>query len=631
MRCPRCHGQTPDDGKYCMICGSPLFSEKTEKVSFLKKIKTQIEKSNTEEPVATETPVTKEMPVTTESSVGAEVPSTSETFVATETPAVTETLVSTDTSSEISAPPFQATQKKRKTIKKRVFRVVLAISLIALLAVGGIVVYQMFFAGGKYPVYENYISFVYDEASDETLVFYNTKCLDDTIEGEADIIERSRNGDVALIFVYDQSASLVGYGSLYAINKEGIQKVAERVDCECWQLSQTGEKILFVNEEKILHLVSLETMELTEIDGNIVARPMFSPDGKTIIYIVSVNDDDSYISYCYSNGKKEKLPEDILPVLPSNNGKLLWGIDLGAYFDENESSFVVYNTKNDTMKTLSKKETDISSLYFNINHTECLYTTKDGKCYLSVNGETKVKLGNFSNVWPLSTLDAVQSEMFPLVLSPVFSFICAPILCLDEKGDTCIGFIDKEFNFIKLPRTDFDSQNTLPQVSADGDTVYYIKNDNLYRIAVKEGASPEKLAKDVLTFWVTSDEKKVYYTNEENELMCLVGDEDYTIESDVDPYTIRLSADDTLFYIADYDDEEGGTLYRCTNGKQGKYVTDSVLSLSVTPKGVLYASFVRSSSDNNQWVVDIFSSDNDKDFSKIASDVYVSSRYSMWE
>jgi hypothetical protein len=99
----------------------------------------------------------------------------------------------------------------------------------------------------------------------------------------------------------------------------------------------------------------------------------------------------------------------------------------------------------------------------------------------------------------------------------------------------------------------------------DNKTLFYLKNDNLYKInGAKEDAEAEKLASDVEDYEVLPDGKTVFYINDDDELMVQKGTGKASkITDDVKDNSFILFQG-KIYYISD------DTLYVTTGGKAEK-------------------------------------------------------------
>ncbi len=431
---------------------------------------------------------------------------------------------------------------------------------------------------------ENSIYSLYDPEAEETVVFFNDTRLKDTVDGIAYIEAASENGNVAALISED--------GDLYIVKKTSMFKAAD--DVEYVQICADGSVAVFMDEDNTLKTVKVSNKKVEKIADD-CENYAISPDGKTIIY--TIEDDDDTIAKIKINNKTTEI-EDFEGGIVSNGGKLVIGVDDDYHLNS-------YNVKKGTSSKISSNADD---LFANYDYSEIIFCDDD-KYYISINGGEKIKLGNYSDLTPL----------YPKNSSSLKTFTNALFVCYDD-GDYSLVRLNKKHEIEKLVKN-LDSKYC--SLAEDGTTVYYIRNDNLYVASKANGYEPEKLASDVVNYAYSSDNKQIYYIDDEYTLYSIKNGKENEIAEDVSSSSLSIAENGTAFFLTDYDDG-CGTLYRCSNGKTKVRVAEDVYSVFQRHGYTMYYTEVDT---DNDYKMDLYSSKNQKTFSKIAEELAFTYRF----
>ena len=411
----------------------------------------------------------------------------------------------------------------------------------------------------QYVKVENDMFPVYVSEDDETVIISKGKKTDMIIEGDYVTYESSADGNV-LVVVNDE-------GDMYVCKKNKVEQVASEVTS--MKLAQSGDGVAFVNEDGELYLMNTKNKNSVEITDKLVSVRfnafVISPDGKTVAYTEGTTDNFNL----YTNnikGDEKKIAKNLVPLGISDGAKLIY------YYDTDKAC--IYVEKGDDAVKLESISNDYYADYydngfayaFNADHTQIIYQA-NGKSYISVNGDDKVKIGSY--IYQIGQSGYVYDGNTTNIIDFKKQYI------LDSNGD--LYFLNK-----KLEAEEIASDVEEFSITDSGDVIYYLDDsDNLYR-GKGNGKDIEKdfkkVASDVMEFVIDSDGKRCYYVDEDNDLYTVKkSGKAKEIASDVDYLTI--THDDYALFT-----DEDNTLFSSHNGGKKKQIatdTDGLLASDV--------------------------------------------------
>lgn len=459
-----------------------------------------------------------------------------------------------------------------------------------------------------YLLRENRIIDFYSVEDDETLLFYNDTQLQDTISGG--ISQRVRDVDGTLL------ACLTDEDTLYLVDKNSVSKIAD--DVESFALSANGNMLAYMDADDTFCTLQIQngkvipgdTVDAAEEDLTFYS---FSPDGKHLLLVVS-NGYDGRTVYCDAtdlDNEKSTMIEDFYGLNVSDDGKTIYGIIIQN--DMEEGALSAYDLRTETMTKLAN---DVDDCLFSSKRNEILFTM-DSKYYISVDGGERVKIGNYDYMKPVFPDYTCSLQGFQVY--PVTTFVNT-WMRYSKDGTYGIGYIDKNLEMHEVIKNCSGGSSDV-FVTEDQNTLLYIRNDNLYRATRKTDFEAEKLASDVVGFRASLDGKDIYYVTDEAELYYYSEKSEKAIAEDVSLVDFLVTNDGTAFFLIDYSDEnETGTLYRCSDGKNKVRLAEDVCWIRSTPKLVYYEADCYW--EDSYLCGNVYMSKNEKDFKKIASDVH---------
>lgn len=460
-------------------------------------------------------------------------------------------------------------------------------------------------AGEIYLLRENRIIDFYSVEDDETLLFYNDTQLQDTIPGG--ISQRAKDVDGTLL------ACLTDDDTLYLVSKNSVSKIAD--DVKSFTLSDNGNMLAYMDADTFCTLQIKNgkvlpgyTVEDFDEDEAIVSYS-FSPDGEHLLVVLSAWN-SGYTGYFdamdLDNEETATLIDDFYGLNVSDDGRTIYGIVILDDFEEGALSAYDLGTE-----TMTKLANDVDDFLFNSKRDEILFAM-DSKYYISVDGGERVKIGNYDYMKPV--FPAHTSSLQGFQVYPVTTFVNT-WMRYGKDGTYGVGYIDKDLEMHEVIKNCDDVF-----VTEDQNALLYIRNGNLYRATRKTDFEAEKLASDVVRYGASLDGKDIYYVTDEAELYYYSEKSEKAIAEDVSLEEFLVTNDGTAFFLIDYDvDNDTGTLYRCSDGKNKVRLAEDVGWIASTPKLVYYKA-------DCYWedlylCGNVFMSKNEKDFKKIASDV----------
>lgn len=301
-----------------------------------------------------------------------------------------------------------------------------------------------------------------------------------------------------------------------------------------------------------------------------------SPDGKTVTYVADFDGAAEELTGYIKVGNKpaEKLGDNMIAVAVSDEGKYIYyvkriGDSMSFYVKsgENENRLIADFDPYNYYMTFTQ---DYSQLIFDM----------DDRSYISRNGGERTKISNSEIIYLLMP-EGVQEkytdiDRLNLWICGVNSF--ASMLAESEEG---VVRIDDNYEASRI--SGVSASVDTPLISEDGKRLIFTTSSGDLCVIdpTDENAQREILAEYVESFLATRDGKTVYYINNYDELWVVKGNGTPEKISD-DVWDITLSPKgDKVFFLMDYDNENGGILYVSdSSGKREKVSgADNVLYL----------------------------------------------------
>lgn len=375
--------------------------------------------------------------------------------------------------------------------------------------------------GSAFAMVENgYMSFTIDG---ESRYFYNGEPISKSTESYM-YNRQSSNG---------KALGIVADGTLYYFKGTDVKTVAEDVDIIT--ISDDGSTLAYLSDG-FINIYNGSSKKIAELDSDERFSSMvLSPDGGALVYFVEK--DGKTKAYGWKGGEPVSLGSYGYGFV-SNGGSVFYGV--------NDKSKICYikNFDDSTKETLGA--------YYSL----CGITADRRSIIFSGDGKYRVFDPSFKEVKTFSA-DYVD------IAYPSGAFHYLP----DVKS--FVMYSDSKLYRVTLKGGEYDktvlARNVdAYQLSADGKTIIFKRNDTLYRAsALKETENPERLAEDVRSFSANSSLSAIYCTTYDDELLYIKGKgKTEKVESDrPDSFTVLENG----VCIYTIDDE-----YKYSTGGKGK-------------------------------------------------------------
>lgn len=409
---------------------------------------------------------------------------------------------------------------------------------------------------GTYTYVTQEVDTFYNESENRSTVFVNGKAIETTIDGTVYVDQASLDNSVSVIVTSDFD--------YYILNGTDLVKNA---DSDKWQnviLSSDGKGVAYTVHtwyDSTIYLYDVDSKQSTTaaVAEDLVCTAV-SPDGKSLTYVVG-NDDGKYTGYFFDGKKTVELGKNVIPLGLSDGGKFIY---TETYDDENDT-YVLNLYSNSGEKKNKIGHTDEIALHFNEKHTEMLYVC-DGKCYISVNGAEGTRFFKESAFYLINPEDTHRCYDEYGITYPVTSFYNRFYY---SNGGIYQAKDNYEENLKLAAKV---SEYGTITISRDESTIYYQSvDDDLKMVKTSWGEKgPEKvvtIAEDVNHYAVTSDLRRVYYTQRDELYRAdAKNGESKKLIANVVDYYIFLGKGDILYFV------KAGDLFACSNGESATLV-----------------------------------------------------------
>lgn len=348
---------------------------------------------------------------------------------------------------------------------------------------------------------------------------------------------------------------------LFYVSSNGCILVAEEV--EYFMISDDGTGLAYVRDVDDsggeLYLYDSKTKKSKVIAKDVYDQSLcLSPDGDTIAFVAEYDNDYEFRSYLSVNKKDpEPIGKGLLPVAVSNDASYLY------YLDESK---LYVKTKKDLQKLTNYFSGD---MMLNQSYSQALFRD-DSKTYLSIKGGEKQKISN-DRVYGVITADTIITHYVSTPSSlKIIGIDSFQDKLLDMDGDGY--YLNSKLETHQV----FDYHIDYHQVSEDGKSLIYSKYDSLYLVSDLGNSKsiPKQIAKDIDIegFVASKDLSYIYYTNYDDELLCIkASGKPKKIADDVEDSDYYLdTTDDTLYFLVDASYGTGTLYYSQSGGAKKK-------------------------------------------------------------
>lgn len=379
-----------------------------------------------------------------------------------------------------------------------------------------------------------------------------------------------------MIFVADDD--------LYIVKNDKIKKAVK--DVKNADVSLNGKSVLYnkfdeEDSETVTYMYNVKSGKSQKIftsdNDKTLTRMIMTPDGKGGVYTVKERDEDEengykYLTYYFNGSESTKITSTELAVHGvSNKAKYIWVTTTKQEDGKSETVLYLLNKNGDKKKI--GKINDTSSIKFNADCTQIMYTNQNSKgnvyTYMSIKGKSPVRLAKGKLSLVTSGMDVINIRN----ALPVKN-LYGHVYTASNTDGGINAYLVKKNDYEKLAS---DVQKLT--LDSKGRYLYYIDSDDddaLYVLEIEKGESAVdkavKIAEEVDAYVVTSDRKYVYYVSDEGlyrasgkkagKPKCIVNDG--ILDS------LEINDNNVVYYI-----DEDHTVYATTGGK-GKRIADDV-------------------------------------------------------
>ncbi len=423
--------------------------------------------------------------------------------------------------------------------------------------------------GDAFDLLEDDIYTAYSSDDDKTTVLFNNKIVA-TLDGNVSVGQTSMDGKSAVLASVNYEKLEI---TLYYLKGKKVTKVSDSVGEVLAISANSTAAVLKVDGDVVYATLKngKTTTVLTSDAYSDLGDFTLSPDGKTLVYSYTEkstgdSDEKKESLHLWKNGKDQKLGSGYSPVAVADSAKYIWA--------KKDGSFYLMNKKGDADKIT---ENVVGTYYFNKDLSEVVfYVHKDLaiETYFYKKGmDAKQKLRSDSLVL-VTPDDVCESRVVGgSGIATVYGvdhlrnqLYCSPESLLISKTYN-VYYIAKNEN----KSTKVASSCSYLKLTDDGETLFFIKDDELRKVAFGKTESKE-IARDVVDAFVSDDGKKIAYINEDEALCNAKGKK---IADDV--VSAMITHDGVLIYVNDE-----GDYFTSKNFKSGKAVENGDAIHSVT-------------------------------------------------
>lgn len=489
---------------------------------------------------------------------------------------------------------------------------------------------------------------------DKTIFLFNGERVDGSVDTASEYDYCEAHDENAAIFHNLKS------GKLYAVTKNGVERIAK--DAEEAYISVYGDYIIYTDEDGYGYSYNVKKGKKEKISGGFqLETAVVSPDGETVVF--NKYGDDSL--YLYEDGNSEKIGSGLKAIAVSDNAKHLYAVeylaeptlpegvekpdssdyeeydDYKKAYDEYKEhaekleeqmneyrEFDIYDValyyvpkaNEDKAVKLEKHFNSISSVYFNSDFSEILYSNTDDETYYSKKGKDAERISK-ETLTPVCfySNDMIQYNMQAEMLDDNGSLLGKAYLSdySVEMESEVLGaeyysadlyYVDKKGN---AERIDKDIDISSVNISDNGKKIYYLDgNRKLYVSDTETGDDKERIGKDILSYVVEDDFSGVYAVDVDGNFYYISDDgEKERIDKQIKYF---CNAPGGGVYCMDNDNK----LYKAEKGEKGDRIAKDVEYI----KSGNCCTYYLKCEDEDSELFEVYVSYDGKDFEKVCSD-----------
>ncbi len=367
--------------------------------------------------------------------------------------------------------------------------------VLLLIIVGILVVISVMFVKKKYFDKMDSVISIYDEDKNKSSIYVNSKYVGE-VEGEITIENNMNNS----------SYYLCSDEAVYFMNNEKIEEVGKGI--ELVAIANNSSEALLVNGE-YSELYMYKASKLEVIAEESINMASISGDGKTYAYTTSE------AAYVGSEPGKEVKVSDVVISHISDKGDYIYGVRYTNAEDESTKFDLLLIDDAGKTNVISENVTSINGL--NATGTEIMYSTAEGT-FVCIEGKESKKItdGQVYSIYYYDNEKSAYGDFWSI--DTLKNVVCEVINDTGDSNERAICLISKEYVAEEIVTNCYEFLSINDKMSK----VYYMDKENtLYCVNTKKGATAEKLAENVDFARVSPNGKHVYFVREDIDFSIL--------------------------------------------------------------------------------------------------------------
>ncbi len=595
MICKNCGAELKDDAVFCNACGASMDTTDTEVVN--EEPTEETLEQNTDQPTekSNDEPIEESTDEPIEESTEEPIEESNEEPGTIEEP-TEESIEVAEETIEMPLEPDNEDLHKEPEEKPRNLK--LPFLILASAAVFIVLIFTMFMGGGSDTGYQKSADeIICLGAEDKTFVVIN---------GESVVIEEP----------YSYSRTSIDNKKAYILtNKDNVQnlrffngKENTMVDSNVYSImvADSGNAALYTKmENDILELYYFDSAskKSEKIVSNVFESLSISPDGKTFGYCVY--NDNSFNGYVMVYGSEPiDLGVNNSPVIVSDGGKYVYytKMDTATY------AYSLYIKTADQEVQLSDELGFGTVCYLNKDYSQLIFSSNDAS-YFVKDASEKVKIAdkNFYDVIAPMYSQGKYEYTGGVYIQSFCQTDLKDIVFINDNG---IFNYTGEGEAINIAETN----SYYARITSDGKTLFYLDSSaNLKKKVIASEGDAEQIATNVMLFDISLNGDTVYFVTNDNKLNMLKNGEEKPISEDVINLVTKEDGKEVYFI-------SGGKLYSSSNGGEKELITEeNTMIIYAGVNGVYYMTGKDETS-----LIDVYFSSDGKNFNKICEGVIFS-------
>ncbi|MBQ8331488.1 MAG: hypothetical protein IJX94_03195 [Clostridia bacterium] len=391
-------------------------------------------------------------------------------------------------------------QRKRpapkKTFDKKALLIgaIAAAALVVLLAL----IIGVSVAGSGNITYKENAYVAYADGDGNYHVVVNGSTLDDTFEGEVEIVSST---DRSFAYVFDTGMEGT---DIYLLKGKKLEAITTSPVSEVLAYAGLKPGVVFKENEKY-YLYSEKTGEERITSDITTENLMISGDASTVTYTVAAENSAGETYLCiYQEGSSSKITKNCTPVAVSNYGDYVYGV---AKDTNGKDNLYVITTKDGEKYAVENSTGFMGITAMNVDGDELLFFSGNGTDWntfvYSFKKERTTSLAKY--LLTPSTVDPT------IAVYDSFKGVYLEGYNLDGTK-ALTGYLDNKYNWNNIVRA-------IGQFEAEGEFFYYINSEQqLMQLDLTNDNYPKvKVDDDVIDFTIT-EKGNVYSLNDDKQL-----------------------------------------------------------------------------------------------------------------